>query len=519
MIFHWHDRAWPLQMRPGIVAVLFWMVGAVQLSGQTLFIHLPLDGSAIDASGNGNNGVNYGARPIADRFGNARSAMLFDGVDDYLRIPDNPGNSPTGITVSMWIKECYVETGLLFVPGGAPMLIGKGSWGLDPIFLEVSLSRGVFLFAMVFYYGGQVSGNASTIRLNDGRWHHCVVHLGETSTPPGTLSGLWIDGVRRGRLTPSGVIDSIVNDYLIARNLYRNIYTRIAIDDIRIYNYGLSEAEIVALYTAGGWPGVTIPAPNLRVSIQAQGATRICPGEFVVLRAVSSGSPDLYTWQVANGMSARDTNNPTITVAPSVTTTYRVVTSFGEPCPNAWDTASITVTVLQPPWLPPPGTVYLCAGDSVTLNMTARDGAPPYRYQWVAGPGLTDLSAPVQRVSPSATTRYEMVVTDANGCRDTSAVNVSVLPRVRMNLPSSRVICRGRPDSIGAPATGGTGANYGYRWSPSAGLSSDTVARPLMLADTSRRYIVEIVNGTTCRALDTIDITVVDPPASDAGPG
>ena len=49
----------------------------------------PFNGNANDESGLGNNGIVSGSTLTSDRFGNANSAYLFDGVNDYIRITDN----------------------------------------------------------------------------------------------------------------------------------------------------------------------------------------------------------------------------------------------------------------------------------------------------------------------------------------------------------------------------------------------------------------------------------------------
>lgn len=48
-----------------------------------LVAYYPFNGNADDGSGNGLNGVIYGATLTEDRFGNSNSAYSFDGVDDY----------------------------------------------------------------------------------------------------------------------------------------------------------------------------------------------------------------------------------------------------------------------------------------------------------------------------------------------------------------------------------------------------------------------------------------------------
>src|ERR1700733_13474149 len=44
-----------------------------------LVAYYPFNGNAIDASGNGNNGTNYGATLITDRFGKTNAAYSFNG--------------------------------------------------------------------------------------------------------------------------------------------------------------------------------------------------------------------------------------------------------------------------------------------------------------------------------------------------------------------------------------------------------------------------------------------------------
>jgi hypothetical protein len=44
-----------------------------------LVAYWPFNGNANDESGNGNNGINYGATATSDRNGNSNSALSFNG--------------------------------------------------------------------------------------------------------------------------------------------------------------------------------------------------------------------------------------------------------------------------------------------------------------------------------------------------------------------------------------------------------------------------------------------------------
>ena len=54
-----------------------------------LIAYYPFSGNANDASGNGNNAVFNNATLTTDRFGNPNSAYYFDGVSNYIQIPDD----------------------------------------------------------------------------------------------------------------------------------------------------------------------------------------------------------------------------------------------------------------------------------------------------------------------------------------------------------------------------------------------------------------------------------------------
>jgi hypothetical protein len=70
-----------------------------------LVAYYPFDGNANDASGNGNDGVVFGATLTTDRFGNASNAYSFTGATNYIACSGDIGisnNAPR--TVSVWFE-------------------------------------------------------------------------------------------------------------------------------------------------------------------------------------------------------------------------------------------------------------------------------------------------------------------------------------------------------------------------------------------------------------------------------
>ena len=65
----------------------------------------PFDGNASDKSGNGNHGTVNGATLGTDRHGNLSRAYIFDGVDDFIGLPqDKLLDGAEDATISVWFK-------------------------------------------------------------------------------------------------------------------------------------------------------------------------------------------------------------------------------------------------------------------------------------------------------------------------------------------------------------------------------------------------------------------------------
>ncbi|MCF8276815.1 MAG: gliding motility-associated C-terminal domain-containing protein [Flavobacteriales bacterium] len=80
----------------------------------------------------------------------------------------------------------------------------------------------------------------------------------------------------------------------------------------------------------------------------------------------------------------------------------------------------------------------VCIGSSANLTAVVVGGTLPYSaYQWTSNPNDPSLVANVQNptVSPTQTTTYTLVVTDANGCTSApKVVTIDVLPPLTLNV-------------------------------------------------------------------------------------
>src|SRR5687767_3937440 len=88
-----------------LLRALICLCPVVAAEAQGLVAHYPFSGNANDESGNGHHGVVTGATLIADRFGQARSAYLFDGKD-FITVPHSPEFSfrpDQEFTIAAWV--------------------------------------------------------------------------------------------------------------------------------------------------------------------------------------------------------------------------------------------------------------------------------------------------------------------------------------------------------------------------------------------------------------------------------
>ncbi len=146
---------------------------------------------------------------------------------------------------------------------------------------------------------------------------------------------------------------------------------------------------------------VVNPVPTVSV---AADKFIICKGNNTNLYASGATS---YTWNTS-------ATNPSISISPTVTTSYSVIgtNSFG--CQNS---SVVTVTNNPLPTISVNGPSITCAGQSINL---ASNGASTYTWQ----PG--NLNGFFVSVSPTVTTNYTVTGTDGNGCVNFTVYSQSV---------------------------------------------------------------------------------------------
>lgn len=124
-----------------------------------------------------------------------------------------------------------------------------------------------------------------------------------------------------------------------------------------------------------------------------------------------------YTWLPVAGLSSTTGGN--VVATPLTTSTFVVVGSNGGTCN---DTADIVITVIPPQAVNLGSDTTINKGNSVTLN--ANTGTS---YTWTPNTSLSCTSCANPVASPTVTTKYYVVITDANGCSNIDSITVFVV--------------------------------------------------------------------------------------------
>jgi len=204
--------------------------------------YYPFNGNTNDASGNNNNPIFNNATLTPDYYGNANSAYHFNGVDNYIEIPNSASlNFGNTISICAWVKPTGFYTG----PCYNNMLVSKqvadyvdGNYSLRFADAATGCTSDANTNDEVFYGADGGIGNQSAIQLD--QWYNVVF------TSDGVTTKLYVNCklVSSQPLTES----SYSNDYnLFLGHLNDPTYPYWLngdLDEVRIYNRALTEDEV-----------------------------------------------------------------------------------------------------------------------------------------------------------------------------------------------------------------------------------------------------------------------------------
>ncbi|MGD0261571.1 MAG: immunoglobulin domain-containing protein [Verrucomicrobiota bacterium] len=241
-LYGWTTSSNALLSIPGVPLPFQWL---------GLVAYYPFNANANDATGNGNNGTNYGAAIAPDRFGNANSAYAFDGASSYIDF-----GSPSDLAFA----SNFTLTAWCLFSGGAdnPRILSYGQdIGYELLTVGTGTSRSFQLDCGSQYFDTPVNYTQNV-------WYS-VVAVVQNGT-----GYIYVSGV----LVASSPVStpSYPYDFQIGENAQNNTdYWGGSIDEVRLYNRALSSDEVAQLYAYEADIPVITSQPQ--GSIVSQGST------------------------------------------------------------------------------------------------------------------------------------------------------------------------------------------------------------------------------------------------------
>ncbi len=224
----------------------------------------------------------------------------------------------------------------------------------------------------------------------------------------------------------------------------------------------------------------------------------VCKGDTAQLSASGAVS---YDWHPALNLNDSSIYNPQ--AFPQTTSTYIVKGKDANGCEN---TDNVVVSIYDLPIISAGTDNEVCLHSNVNLSASGAN-----TYVWSPTSGLINVNTSSPTASPANTTLYTVTGTDNNGCKNKDDVLITVLPLPNANAGVDKTICKGSSTEI--YADGG----ISYFWDPSTGLSSAIISNPAANPNVNTTYYLSVKDAKNCSDKDTLVITVLDLPVTNAG--
>ncbi|MDD2323158.1 MAG: T9SS type A sorting domain-containing protein [Bacteroidia bacterium] len=234
-------------------SILLNLSGYTQAISDRLVFYYPFHGSSIDESANGYHAVAMGPELVSDRKGIPDEAYHFDGIDDYILIPDLDAiECDFPVSFAFWTKLDTLNIKL-------NQFIGTDQRFNDYNGFRISTSSDNLGSIVVNYgngYGAASSFNRvskiSDTTLTTGKWYHVASVLQSPYSVKIFINGVNAGGYIAGEGDPfvaysedgqpkigifPGNLSSPETNYLLG-----------ALDDVAMWHRALSDQEILNLY-------------------------------------------------------------------------------------------------------------------------------------------------------------------------------------------------------------------------------------------------------------------------------
>jgi hypothetical protein len=404
-----------------------------------LVAYYPFNGNANDASGNGNNGTNYGATFVANQFGIANSAVHFNQSEILTGFFPPLGSAAR--TFSGWFQSAASSSMMTLMAYG-----GSGGYTGDR-------------FELVFWASGQFlvdcsgGGVWTTASYTDSTWHNFVVVVPQHAALSNVV--VYMDGVSQTNLirnAPGNIVNTDSVHPLQFGMLYMVGDPRPltgSLSDVRIYNRALSASEVQQLYLYQTGP-----------CFRSAAATATVVNGFVVAATLTDGGCGYTNTPLVLIEGGGGSGATAVAIVTNGIVQEIMITDAGSGYTNP-----PTILVGSAPAIAAqPQSVTVNLHQSASFNVSLANPTP-VAYQWSFNgtnlAGATSSSLTITNVTQSALGLYSVLLTSAFGATNSSAAVLSMYPYLAMSFGG--VLAYWGQDTTLSVQAGGSGP-LTYQW-------------------------------------------------------
>ena len=341
--------------------------------------------TVADSSGNNNTGTITGATwTTAGKFG---SALVFNGTSARVTVNDAPSLRLTGgMTLEAWVKPSAVTTAWRDV-------IYKGN---DNYYLEATSNSASRAPAA----GGTIGTTYGTTALATNTWAHLAVTYDRVAIR------LYVNGTQVSSLARTTALATSANPLQIGGDSIYGQYFQGTIDEVRVYNRALSQAEIQTDMNSavGGAPPPDTTAPTVSITTPTSSASYTTATSPLTVGGTAADNVGVtqVSWSNSAGGSGIASGTTTWSVA-SITLQpgTNVVTITARDAANNTGTGTLTVTYTAPDTTAPTVSIttptssasYSTNATPLTLGGTAADNVGVTQVSWSNSAGGSGIAS------------------------------------------------------------------------------------------------------------------------------
>jgi gliding motility-associated-like protein len=216
-----------------------------------------------------------------------------------------------------------------------------------------------------------------------------------------------------------------------------------------------------------------------------------------------------YVWTVSGGtiINGQGTNEIDIEWGPMGVGEISVTSTNGIGCVG--DPFDKEIPILPLPSIDAGNAQEICLGDTITIggSPTGPDGS---FYIWTPNSTIIGQNTANPQVHPISSGMYEVTVVSAANCSALDSVEVTVNVPILV-VSSDPSICEGSTTQL--TASGGVS----YTWTPDVTLDDGSLPDPTAMPNVSTTYTVVMIDGNSCEAIDSVQVSVFEVPIANAG--